>query len=63
MAIGAGIVLPLSLIVQTQGFSIAHANWSNILDIALTGAFTGCIVYLAKNYFSDESGKFAGKIG
>lgn len=60
MAIGVGIVLPLSVVVQGSDFDFFSANWYHLLDLALTGAFTGGVVYLAKNYFSDSNGKFLG---
>lgn len=63
MAVLSGIVLPVSLAAQTQGFDVFHINWIQILDVALTGGFVGGVTYLAKNFFSDSTGRVFGKIG
>lgn len=66
-AVAIAILSSLYQLVQTPGFDVFAANWHVIIstDISLAinvaiGAFTG---YLGKNFFSDNQGKFAGKIG
>lgn len=63
MAVLAGIALPVSIIMQSSGFNILTANWSQIGSIALTGAFVGFVSYIVKNFLSDSSGAVLGKIG
>lgn len=63
MAVLTGAFLPISIAVQTPGFSIASVNWGQVLLIALNGAVVGGVSYLAKNFFSDENGKVFGRIG
>lgn len=63
MAVIAGAAFPVAVIVQTPGFSVFHANWAVVTDVALTGAVTGFFSYLIKNFFSNSSGQVLGKIG
>ena len=63
MAVLSGVLLPLGAILQTPGFNILQANWSQVGSIALTGAVTGLIAYLIKNYFSNSQGAVLGKVG
>lgn len=63
MAVFVGILMPVAAVVQAPGFDVLHANWLAIGDIALTGAVTGFIGYLAKNFLSDSAGAVFGKIG
>lgn len=58
-----GFLLPISAIIQTSGFSLATANWSQILLLALNGAVVGFVGYIIKALGSDESGKVFGRIG
>lgn len=63
MAVLTGAFLPISTAVQTPGFSLASVNWGQVLLIALNGAVVGGVSYLAKNFLTDENGKFGGVIG
>lgn len=63
MAVLSGAVLPVAVMLQTPGFNILQANWQAVGSIALTGALTGFVGYLVKNFFSDSSGKVLGAIG
>lgn len=63
MSVISGVFLPLAIIVQTPGFDFLHANWTSILDIALTGAAVGFVGYLVKNFFSNSQGQVLGKVG
>lgn len=62
-AVLAGFFLPIVVALQTPDFSIFHANWAALFDVAIKGAETGFATYLLKNLFSDSEGKFLGKIG
>ena len=61
MSVIAGAMLPVAAILQTPGFSVATANWKGIIILALNGAVVGFVSYLVKNFFTDSTGKFAGK--
>ncbi len=63
MAVLGGFILPLDVIVQAHGFSIATANWAEIGVIAANGAVVSGLGYLVKNFFSDQTGAVLGKIG
>lgn len=63
MAVFSGALLPISIAIQTPGFSFATANWNQVLVVAINGALVGGIAYLAKNFLSDSSGKVLGKVG
>lgn len=63
VAVLSGALLPVTVMLQTPGFNIVHADWGSIASIALTGAVTGFVSYLAKNLLSDSSGKVFGAIG
>lgn len=62
-AVLAGFLLPIVVALQTPDFSIFHADWAGLLNVALKGAETGFATYLLKNLFSNSEGKFLGKIG
>lgn len=61
MAVLGGAFLPIAIVIQTPGFSVATANWWGILIVALNGAIVAFVGYLAKNVFSDQQGKVFGK--
>lgn len=63
IAVFSGALLPISIAVQTPGFSFATANWSQVLVVALNGAIVGGVAYLAKQFLSDENGRFGGVVG
>ena len=63
MAVITGVLLPVSAIIQTPGFSISTANWHVILTLAGNGAIVGFISYLTKNFVSNGQGQVLGKIG
>lgn len=63
MAVIIGALTPVSLILQSPGFDIFHAQWLQLLDLAATGAVVGFMGYLMKNFLSDSNGKLFGKIG
>jgi hypothetical protein len=63
MAILSGILLPVLAAIQTPDFSILTVNWHAVFVLAINGGITGIAAYLVKNLFTDNSGKFAGKIG
>ena len=62
MAVITGFFLPVLMAVQTPEFSIFTANWREIIDVAINGAFLGFTTYLFQKFFSDEQGKFGGVI-
>lgn len=62
MAILTGITLPVIAAVQTPGFDIFQANWSQIFNLAINGALIGGVSYLVKNVFTGTNGKLFGKI-
>lgn len=62
MAILAALVIALAGIAQTPGFDLFTADWGMIGHNMLNVGFTALIAYLAKNYFSDSSGKAFGRI-
>lgn len=63
MAALVGAVLPISLIIQEPNFSISTVNWSVLWDVAASGAVSGFLSYIIKNFLSDEEGKVLGRIG
>lgn len=63
VALFTGALLPLSIIIQDPNFSVATVNWNAVLTVGLNGAVVGFISYMTKNFLSDSSGKFVGKIG
>lgn len=63
MAVLGGIFLPLDVVVQAHGFSIATANWGELGIIAANGAVVSGVGYLVKNFFSDQNGQVLGHIG
>ncbi len=62
VAIIAGVLLPISAMIQTPGFDIATIQWSAVMNLALNGGITAFIAYMSKNFFSSE-GKFLGRLG
>lgn len=63
MAVLTGVLLPVAAAIQTPGFDLATANWNAILQLAINGAGVGFLSYIGKNFFSDESGRFMGRVG
>lgn len=63
VAVLTGIALPIAAAVQTPGFSFATVNWHGVLVLALNGAITGGVAYIAKNFLSDNQGRVFGRIG
>ena len=57
--VGAGLAVAGAVLVTLQGAlsSGADVDWNLVLKVA-EGAF---VSYVLKNFFSDESGKIAGK--
>ena len=57
--VGAGLAVAGAVLVTLQGAlsSGASVDWALVLKVA-EGAF---VSYVLKNFFSDESGKIAGK--
>lgn len=58
VAVLAVVLGALQQAVTAHGLDLAAYDWNNIINIALTAAGA----YLAKNFFSDSSGKFGGVI-
>lgn len=63
VAILAGAILPILAIFQSEGFTVATANWSAIGVLAANGAIAGFAAYLVKNFFSTNDGAVLGAIG
>lgn len=63
MAVLSGILLPIATIIQSPGFDITQLDWHQVLLLSLNGSIVGFVGYVIKNFFSDSSGSFMGKIG
>lgn len=63
MAVLGGAWLPFSFAALSPDFSIATANWGQMLFLITNGAIVGFVSYLNKNFFSTSNGKVGGKIG
>ena len=63
IAVFTGALLPISIAIQTPGFNVATTDWGQVLVIALNGAVVGAVSYLAKQFLSDDEGKFGGVVG
>lgn len=63
MAVFVGFGLPLAAAIQTPGFNVFTTNWSVVLTLAINGAIIGGATYIIKNFLSDTSGRFLGRIG
>lgn len=59
VAILAAVVAKLGEVLNVPGFDFVQYDWTTLVSVAVTAA----LAYLAKNFGSDNSGKFAGKIG
>lgn len=62
VALIGGFALPILAAIQTPNFDVFAANWSAILTLAINGAVAAFASYIVKNIFSDEDGKFLGKV-
>ena len=63
MAALGGLLLPIAKMIQTPGFDIFRADWHGILVLAINGAITAFVGYIAQSFVSDEQGKVFGRIG
>lgn len=63
MAVIGGVLLPIVVMIQTPGFTLANLQIAQLISIAETGAVVGLVSYLAKNFVSDSEGKIFGRIG
>ena len=61
IAVVAGAILPVLAILQSPGFSIAQANWSAIMILALNGSIASLASYIGTRFFSDSQGTPLGK--
>lgn len=59
MAALAAIVTALAQAMSLPGFDYSTFNWNQLLTIGVSAGLT----YLLKNYLSDQSGAFLGRIG
>ena len=60
VAVLTGIALPISALVQSGQFDLFTLDWHGVLVIAVNGAIAGFVGYLAKHFFSNSQGQFAG---
>lgn len=63
VAILVGIILPILAAIQTPGFDAFHANWHEVLVLAINGGLAGFAGYITKNFFTASNGKVLGTIG
>lgn len=56
-----GAILPILAILQTPGFDVTHASWSQVLVLALNGGLASFSGYITKNLLTAENGKVLGK--
>lgn len=59
VAVLAAVFTQLSVLLSDPSFAFTSLNWEDIGRVAIA-AF---VAYIAKNYFSNDSGKVFGKIG
>lgn len=57
-----GVVISIAGVVTQNGFNVFHADWQNIMNIALSGGVATFIGYITKNFLSTPDGKFLGSI-
>lgn len=60
MAVLGGILLPVSAMIQTPGFSVDAVNWHAVLVLAINGAIVAFVGYIIKNLATNEEGHVAG---
>lgn len=63
MSILGGFALPIAAVVQTPHINLFTVNWHEVLILAENGAIIGGVTYIFKNFFSDNSGRFLGRVG
>lgn len=55
----AAVLAALAQAMSVPGFDYASFNWQNLETIAVAAG----LAYVVKNYFSDSTGAFLGRIG
>lgn len=55
----AAVVAALAQAMSVPGFDFATFDWNILWQVGVASGFA----YLAKNFFSDEEGKFGGVVG
>lgn len=62
-AIIGGVIVALAGVVQSAGFDVFSANWSDIARIAFNAAFTVFIGYMGGKVTQDSNGNYFGVWG
>lgn len=62
MAVFTAVILMLFPLVTAEDFSIFNVDWIMLLDKSLSLSFATFLAYIVKNFFTDDSGRFAGKV-
>lgn len=61
-AVFAGFFVSIYSIVSVPDFNLFTVDWQSVLSTAFNAGVSAFVAYLAKNYFTDSSGKFMGRI-